>query len=470
MRTGLFLGGALALGALTRCAPHQTATTGASATPLRTPPATPSPDLDDLPWPEARAIVATTTVPSFPDRFFIVTNPPYLASADGKADSTQAFRRAIQDCSGSGGGHVILPAGIYSLGAVHLLDGVDLHLDRGATLMFSGNVTDYPLVLTRYAGIECVNHSSMVYAYRQTNIALTGEGVLDASQTISWNVGGDLPHVLEPLVSAGVPPEKRIVPEHGSLRSAFVEPYGCTNVLIQGVTLRQSQFWQVHPTLCINVTIDSVTTGNTTQWNTDSCNPDSCDSVVIKNCSFDGDDDTIAIKSGRDDDGRRVNTPCQNIVIYRCRVQGRGGGIACGSDMTGGVRNVFAYGLQTYGRSTINMLSIKSNTRRGGYVTNINLHTIRGDRLSGPWLAARMNYEGQTGSYPPMFAHWTITKVTGDSDPMVLDLQGMPANEIRNVVLEDATFTNIASQRNVYHDLVGLTLRDVTINGVPSTS
>jgi polygalacturonase len=414
--------------------------------------------------------VAATTVPSFPDRFFIVTNPPYLASSDGRADSTQAFRRAIQDCSASGGGHVIVPAGVYSLGAVHLRDGVDLHVDRGATLMFSGNVTDYPLVRTRYAGIECVNHSSMVYAYRQTNIALTGEGVLDASQTTAWNVGGDLPHVLEPLVFARVPPEKRIVPEHGSLRSSFVEPYGCTNVLIQGVTLRQSQFWQVHPTLCRNVTIDSVTTGNTTKWNTDSCNPDSCDSVVIKNCSFDGDDDSIAIKSGRDDDGRRVNTPCQNIVIYRCRVQGRGGGIACGSDMTGGVRNVFAYGLQTYGRSTVNMLSIKSNPGRGGYVTNINLHDSRADGLTGPWLAARMDYETQSGSHPPLFANWTITDVTGDSDPMILDLRGSPGNEIRNVVLEGASFTNIASRQNVYDHVIGLALRNVTINGSSVTT
>ena len=458
------------MGGLTQCGPRQTFTPRLSATPLRTLPATPSPTLDDLPWPEARAIVATTTVPVFPDRFFTVTNPPYLAGADAKGDSTQAFSRAIQDCSSGGGGHVIVPPGTYSLGAVQLLDGVDLHLERGATLMFSGNVSDYPLVLTRYAGIECVNHSSMVYAYRQTNIALTGEGVLDASQTMSWNVGGDLYRVLEPLVSAGVPPEKRIVPEHGTLRSSFVEPYGCTNVLIQGVTLRQSQFWQVHPTLCRNVTIDSVTTGNINKWNTDSCNPDSCDSVVIKNCSFDGDDDTIAIKSGRDDDGRRVNTPCQNIVIYRCRVQGRGGAIACGSDMTGGVRNVFAYGLQTYGRSTVNMLSVKSNTRRGGYVTNINLHDIRGDGLSGPWLTARMDYEAQSGSYPPWFAHWTITDVTGDSDPMVIDLRGMPGNEIRDIVVEGASFTNIASRQNVYRDVVGATLRNVTINGVHVTS
>jgi polygalacturonase len=463
IRLGFVLCGGLTLGALTDCVPQRPPSGQPLAWP--SPAATASPPPDDLPWREAKAIVAATTVPSFPDRFVFVTDPPYSARPDGLADSTQAFKRAIEGCSSDGGGHVIVPAGVYSLGAVHLLDGVDLHLDQGATLVFSGNVADYPLVLTRYGGIECVNHSPMIYAYRQTNIALTGEGVLDASNTRSWNVGADVANVLEPLVTAGVPPEKRIVPEHGTLRSSFVEPYQCTNVLLQGVTLRQSQFWQIHPTLCRNVTIDSVTTGNTRNYNTDSCNPDCCDHVFIKNCSFDGDDDSIAIKSGKDDDGRRVNTPCQNIVIYRCRVQGRGGGIACGSDMTGGVRNVYAYDVQTFGHSTVNMLSIKSNTRRGGYVENVNLHTIRADHLSGPWLSARMNYEDQTGSYPPVFADWTMSNVTGDSDPMVLDLNGLPGDEIRNVVLENANFTNIASPQNVYHDVADPIFRDVTING-----
>src|SRR5439155_8240290 len=145
-------------------------------------------------------------------------------------------------------------------GAIHLLSNVDLHLEDGAVLRFSGNVTDFPLVFTRYAGIECINHSPLVYAYRQTNIAITGSGVLDASGTAPWNVGYDFTGILEPLVAAGLPPEKRIVTDHGRLRSAFVEPYLCTNVLIQGITLRHALFWQLHPTLCSNVTIDGVTT------------------------------------------------------------------------------------------------------------------------------------------------------------------------------------------------------------------
>jgi len=124
-------------------------------------------------------------------------------------------------------------------------------------------------------------------------------------------------------VAAGLPPEKRVVTDHGRLRSAFVEPYLCTNVLIQGITLRRALFSQLHPTLCSNVTIDGVTTGDTTSLNSDGCDPESCDHVVIKNCTFDANDDCIAIKSGRDADGRRVNTPSQNIVILGCSFRGR---------------------------------------------------------------------------------------------------------------------------------------------------
>jgi hypothetical protein len=244
-------------------------------------------------------------------------------------------------------------------------------------------------------------------------------------------------------------------------------------VLIQGITLRQSQFWQVHPTLCRNVTIDSVTTGDTANHNTDACDVDCCYNVVVKHCAFDGADDSIAIKSGLDDDGRRVNTPSQNIVIYRCRVQGVGAAVACGSDTTGGIRNVYAFGVETFGRSTLYMLNVKSNTHRGGYVRNVNLDSCRGDSLGGPWLFAEMNYQDHeylSASYPPKFEDWTVSNASGDSDPVILVFTGLPGDEIRNVVVTDSNFTNIRSPHNVYEHVTGVVLRNVTINGVPASS
>src|SRR5438552_5624668 len=270
IKAGLLLTGA----ALAACA---------GQTPNRITPATavgpsssPTPSAG-LPWPAANQIVAETVLPTFPDLTLSVTDTQFGAIADGNTDNTVAFRRAIEACSAAGGGHVVVPAGTYSTGAIHLLNNVDMHLERGAVLRFNGAIGNYPLVLTRVAGIECMNYSPMVYAYEQTNIALTGDGVLDAAETASWNVGTDFTRILDPLVAAGLPPEQRVVPEHGHLRSSFVQPYRCRRVLVQGVTLRHSQFWQLHPTLCQSVTIDGVNTGETNVINTDGCNPESCD-------------------------------------------------------------------------------------------------------------------------------------------------------------------------------------------------
>ena len=420
---------------------------------------------EGLPWKEARAIVAETAVPTFRDVIFDATDPLYGAIGDGTTDNTDAFRAAIEDCSSRGGGHVVVPKGIYSTGAIYLLNDVDLHLEEGALLQFNDNVDKFPLVLTRYEGIECMNHSPMVYAYRQTNIALTGSGTLDAAGTRPWNIGSDRAGILEPLVAAGVPPEKRIVPDYGRLRSTFVEPYNCTNVLIEGVTLRQSQFWQLHPTLCRNVTIEAVTTGGTERSNTDGCDPESCDHVVIKDCTLDAHDDCIAIKSGRDEDGRRVDTPSENIVIVGCRFQGPWGGITCGSELTGGIRNVYAYDIQTYGTSIRYMLYVKSNTRRGGYATNINLDTIRADSLLLGFGFAQMDYASQTGEYPPVFQNWNIGNVSSDSAPWVFHFRGLADDPIRGFNVRCSAFTNIADPVDQYAYVEDIDFDDVTING-----
>lgn len=433
----------------------------ASPTPVATP--TPGP----LPWPEANRILSDTSLPAIPARIFTFDHASYGAVPDGITDNTAALKNAIADCNAHGGGHVVVPAGLYSTGAIHLLSNVDLHLEGGAVLLFNGNVNDYPLVLTRYAGMECINYSPMIYAYGQTNISLTGPGVLDASNTRPWNVGADFEGILEPLVAAGIPPAQRIVPRHGRLRSAFVEPYACTNVLIQGVTLRQSQFWQLHPTLCRNLTIDSVSTGDTTSLNSDGCDPESCDHVVIQDCHFVAGDDCIAIKSGRDSDGRRVNAPCENVVITRCTLDGPVGGIAFGSEMTGGIRNVYVYDVEGVGRNLQYMFYVKSNTRRGGYAVDIYFDSVRADHMRQAWIFAQMDYNGQTGPYLPMFGGWHLGHLEGDDDAYVLHVSGRSDSTINGVGISDSTFTNV-HHANFVDNAAGVQFENVTINGVPA--
>src|SRR5204863_2908185 len=204
-----------------------------------------------------------------------------------------AFKNAISAANTAGGGHVIVPSGTYKTGAVYIKSNVDLHLNSGATLKFSSDASKFPTVLTRYEGIECMNRSPMIYAFGEHNIALTGAGTLDAAGTSSWNKGSDRAF-LESLIAKGVTdPHKRVVPGSGhTMRSTFVEPYNCDTVLIQGVTLKNSMFWQLHPTLCRNVTVADVSTDpSTAHSNTDGCDPESSDHVVIRDCNLGAHDD-----------------------------------------------------------------------------------------------------------------------------------------------------------------------------------
>lgn len=412
-----------------------------------------------LPWSAANTILAETTVPTFPNSTFSVSS--YGAKGDGSTDNTAAFQKAITAANAAGGGQVVVPSGTYVTGAIYLKSNVNLHLDSGVTLMFSGDATKYPLVLTRYEGIECMNHSPMIYAHGETNIALTGSGILDASNTSSWNKGSNRAGVLEPLVSK--PPSQRNVA--GKLRSTFVEPYSCTNVLIQGVTLRKSIFWQLHPTLSKNVTIDGVTT-NTSGSNTDGCDPECCDHVVIKNSTLRAGDDNIAIKSGRDTDGRRINVPTQNVVIWNNKFEGPWGAITLGSELTGGIRNVYAYSNSTVGSGTRFVHYVKSNTLRGGFVRNINIDTFNGSSLSHEVVFITMTYNSQTGNFPPDFSGpFNLNNLVVNTASRVLNLEGLSSDKIGNFNLSNSTFTNITNATNTTSNVTKVTYTNVKING-----
>jgi len=417
-----------------------------------------------LPWSAANAIVAGTKLPAFPSATFPATS--YGAKGDGATDNTAAFAKAIAAANAAGGGHVTVPAGTYLTGAIRLLSNVNLNLASGATLKFSGDASKFPLVLTRYEGIECMNRSPMIYAHGASNIALTGSGVLDASGTASWNQGSDRAY-LETLVAKGVPADKRVVPGSGhQMRSTFVEPYSCDTVLIQGVTLHNSRFWQLHPTLSTNVTIDSVTT-SATNSNTDGCDPECCDHVVIQNCTLGAGDDNIAIKSGRDADGRRINTPSQNIVIVGCHMSGPWGAVSCGSELTGGIRNVYAYKITA--NPTRYALYVKSNTQRGGFATNINLDSITASNQKGAFAFVTMSYNGQSGSFPPDFGGFSVSNSTGHTAPYAFDVTGLSSDPAHGITASNCTFTNISHGTDVMSHVTGISFKNVTINGKPVT-
>ena len=291
---------------------------------------------------------------------------------DGITDCTEAFRNAIDECSAVGGGVVVVSGGTFLTGSIHLKSNVDLCVKRGATIRFSTDPARYlPVVFARYEGTEVMNFSPFVYAFGQTNIAITGDGTLDGQGTSwhSWKSGSD-PKQLVEMASRGVPIEQRIFGEGHHLRPNFIVPIRCANVLIEGVHIVDSPMWVMNPVYCTNVTVQSVTV-DTQGANTDGCDPDSCAEVLIRDCDFSDGDDCIAIKSGRDRDGQKINLPSRDIVIQNCRFKAGHGGIGIGSETSGGVRNVFAEHCQFDSTNLEMAIRLKTNPARGGYIQDV---------------------------------------------------------------------------------------------------
>jgi polygalacturonase len=426
-----------------------------------------------LPWPEANKILCEVVPPSFPNTTCKVTD--YGAVADGTTDNTDAFKKAIRACAQKGGGHVEVPAGEYVSGAIELLDEIDLHLDAGSTITFSGDPTKYPLVLTRNQGIELMNHSPAIYAYGRTNVALTGQGVLDDAGTATFNKGfcNAAWSTIQGWGDSGfLPVSKRLLPAGQSIRESFVEFYACKNVLIQGVSLKNAQFWQTHIVLSSNVTVDGITE-DASNGNTDCFDPESSDHVVLKNSHLSCHDDCIAIKSGRDNDGRRVNVPTSNVVLMDTSCATPFGLITLGSEESAGIQNVYAYNLTTHQSAFYNgvnhLVEMRANQARGGGAININVDTVHNAHVRSAVVAENTSYNAggcnsKVGNVTPIFDDLTFRHIEITGASQVLDLIGVGGHPT-NVTISDSTFSNIRNATSTISN-ANVTYKHVTVNGV----
>lgn len=427
------------------------------------------------PWRDVPAILERIKPPQFPDREFDIT--PFGAEGDGRRDCTAAFGKAIAACSRAGGGRVNVPGGRFLTGAVHLKSNVNLHVADEATLLFSRYPKHYlPVVFTRWEGTECMNYSPFIYAFEQTNIAISGGGTLDGQADCEhwwpwkgktdcgWKNGDPSQQAArDRLVGWGekdVPVRERVLGEGHYLRPQFIQPYRCSNVLIDGVTIRNSPMWEIHPVLSRNVTVQNVNIVSHGP-NNDGCDPESCADVLIRNCTFDTGDDCIAIKSGRNRDGRRIGAPSENIIIQGCAMKDGHGGVTIGSESSGNVRNVYIEDCRMDSPHLDRVLRIKTNSYRGGITENVYARKITVGQVADAIVQIEFFYEeGEGGPFQPMVRNIVIEEVTCKKSQYALYLRGYKSAPIRDVRLRHCVFENVAKP-DVIENVTGLSLDDV---------
>lgn len=417
--------------------------------------ATPSTPTDQSGWAEVPGILKRIITPVFPQKEFRITD--YGAVPGATNPCTESIAKAIEACVSAGGGVVTVPEGKFLTGPIRLRSNVNLHLARGATIAFSTDPSLYlPTVPTMFEGMECMNYSPLIYAKDQTNIAVTGEGTLDGqadgTNWLEWK-RNNLPRSqaaarkrLDTMVNQNVPVEQRVFGQGSYLRPSFIEFIGCRKVLLEGVRIRRSPMWEVHPVLCNNVTVRGLDISSHGA-NNDGCDPESCTDVLIEKCIFDTGDDCIAIKSGRNNDGRRIGVPSANIIVRNCKMMEGHAGVCLGSEISGGCRNVFVEDCSMSGKNLDCALRFKSNAMRGGVLENIYVRNLRVGSVKKNFLTIDFLYEeGAKGNFPPVLRDLLIENVTVDGAPRIVDARSFPGASVERVRILGSKFRNVSQE------------------------
>ena len=341
------------------------------------------------------------TVPEFPDRNFAVTD--FGAKADG-TKCTEAFAAAMAACERAGGGHVVVPAGKWLTGAVRFRNNCDLRLKEGAVLEFTDDPADYPEVHTTWEGIECYNHSPLLFAYGVTNVAITGSGTI-APRMDFWRTWFARPpeHMAatEKLyywcsTNAAVSARRLLRLDRAHMRPHLIQFNRCGNVLLDGFRIRESPFWMIHlyhSENCVVRNLDTYAHGH----NNDGVDVDMTKNVLIENCHFDQGDDGVVLKAGRNADAWRLDRCTENVVVRDCDMEASHSLLGIGSELSGGIRNVWMTRCTV--SDTYSMLRIKTGPRRGGFVENIWMDHCRGKRVYRVFNIF-MKYCAQWGRFP----------------------------------------------------------------------
>lgn len=301
--------------------------------------------------------------------------------------NTEAFKKAMHACNEAGGGRVVVPVGEWPTGPIHFESNCNLYLADGAVVRFSSNPQLYlPAVEVSWEGLECMNYSPLVYAYKCKNIAITGKGTLAPDMQI-WRTWFKRPKAhLDALAKLydwgtfGKPVAERLMAVgENNLRPHLIHFNQCQTVLLDSFKIRQSPFWTIHIYRCVNGiarNLDVYAHGH----NNDGIDLEMTQNFLVENCIFDQGDDAIVIKAGRNHDAWRIGTPTKNIVVRNCHVRNGHGLLVCGSEISGGISNVYMHDC-TMDKKVLNLFYVKTNRRRGAYVENIYMDRIKANEV-----------------------------------------------------------------------------------------
>ncbi len=438
-------------------------------------------------WKDCARLEKEIRTTSFPERSYNI-NDFGAQENDPQQLCHPAINRAIETCSAQGGGTVVIPEGTYYTGPITLKSNVNLHLEAGAVLRFDTDQRLYfPAVLTRWEGIDCYNARPLIYAHGAHNIAITGQGTIDGQATnenwwpmcgaprYGWKEGmvaqrnGGRERLLM-YAETFTPIDQRIMTPEDGLRPQLINLYSCNTILIEGVALKNSPFWVIHPLFCEDLIVRGVRIESHGP-NSDGCDPESSRNVLIENCYFDTGDDCIAIKSGRNADGRKWNIPSENIIVRGCQMKNGHGGVVVGSEISGGYRNLYVENCQMDSPELDRVIRIKTSTCRGGVVENIFVRNIAVGQCKEAVLKINLQYENREKcqrGFIPTVRNVHLENIACRKSQYGVLITGLEEEiQVYDVSLQNCSFDNVSSGGNQITGARDIKFNNVMINGKP---
>lgn len=437
-----------------------------------------------------KQIESRIVAPTFKSKVY----KPSIKTTNPAAKNQKAINAAILKCHKAGGGKVVIPAGNYMTGAITLRSNVNLVVEKGAELVFAFDRKLYPNVETRWEGLDIINYQPCIYAVDAQNIAITGKGIINGNGSNErwWYMKGNKHHgyhegvdewqgsdgvgtraTLLKMADNQVPVKDRIFGMGKGLRPQLINFVRCQNAIIEGVELRDSPFWVIHPLFVKNLTVRNVKIYNDGP-NGDGCDPESCEDVLIEGCTFHTGDDCIALKSGRNADGLRAATPCKNIIIRKCKMADGHGGVVIGSEISGGCSNIFAEDCDMDSPNLDRVVRIKTNTCRGGINENIYVRNIRVGECREAVMRINLVYEPKEiaeRGHIPTVRNVYIDNITCNKSKYGILLNGLTEKDsktpqIYNINVKNCRFGGLQAEPLYKTGLVkDVTLENVIVSG-----